>query len=233
MKNCNVIVGLSIEQLAGAKLFNNLVKEKIDRALDGHPVNFQAWIQYEGIGRRYMDITYHPFKDDQGQIGGVVVSVVDLTKRRQAEKALQESEERFRTLVEKSPLGISLIGKDGRYKYVNPQFVTMFGFTLNDIPTGSEWFDKAFPERRYRDEIVDTWKNDQQLIGVGEARPRSYWVTCKDGSRKAIYFRPVTMENLDQFVLYEDITEKSKLESELQQARKFEAIGTLAGGNRP
>ena len=62
----------------------------------------------------------------------------DITDRLQAEVALIESEERFRALVEKSPLGISLIGEDGRYKYINPQFTTLFGYTAEDIPTGND-----------------------------------------------------------------------------------------------
>ncbi|MFC1505075.1 PAS domain S-box protein [Thermodesulfobacteriota bacterium] len=154
----------------------------------------------------------------------------DITDRIHAEAALRESEEKFRTLVEKSPLGISLIGNDGQNKYVNPQFTNIFGYTLEDIPTGKTWFKKAYPDKDNRQKVIQTWVEDQERIGVGQARPRVFTVTCKDGTRKEIYFRPVRMENLDQFVIYEDVTEKAKMESQLQQAQKFRAIGTLAGG---
>lgn len=70
----------------------------------------------------------------------------DITKHKKAEAALRESEEKFRTLVEESPLGISLIAKDGRYQYINPRFQEMFGYTIDDAPTGKEWFRKAFPD---------------------------------------------------------------------------------------
>jgi PAS domain S-box-containing protein len=161
----------------------------------------------------------------------VILSITrDITQHKKAEAALRESEEKFRTLVEESPLGISLIGKDGRYKYVNPRFQEMFGYTIDDAPTGKEWFRKVYPDRAYRRAVVESWLGDLRQTGVRQSRPRIYTVTCKDGSRKEIHFRPVTMESLDQFVIYEDITERSRLEQMLQQSQKFEAIGTLAGG---
>ncbi|MFH0727889.1 MAG: response regulator [Pseudomonadota bacterium] len=149
---------------------------------------------------------------------------------RERESALRESEDKFRTLVEKSPLGIALIEKDGRYTYINPRFTEMFGYAIEDIRTGAEWFKKAYPDKAYRHRVVKAWIEDQHRIGPGQTRPRVYTVTCKGGSRKEIYFRPVTMEKQNQFVIYEDITDKTELELQLQQAQKYEAIGTLAGG---
>ncbi|MFO7986963.1 MAG: ATP-binding protein, partial [Desulfatiglandaceae bacterium] len=144
--------------------------------------------------------------------------------------ALRESEERSRTLVEQSPFGISLIDKDGRYQYLNPKFKEMFGYGLEDIPTGKEWFQKAYPEEEYRRQVVKTWKEDQRNIGAGEARPRTYSVICKDGQKKVIHFRPVTMENGDQLVFHEDVTETEILEKQLRRVHKAEAVATLTGG---
>ncbi|MBW2589764.1 MAG: PAS domain S-box protein [Deltaproteobacteria bacterium] len=165
-----------------------------------------------------------------GVVKGVVAVYTDITDRVRAEDALRESEQKFRTLVQESPLGIALIGKDGRYLYANPEFNNMFGYTIEDIPTGAVWLRKAYPDKAYRNTVVQTWKADLKQTAYGQARPRVFTVTCKDGSRKYIHFRPVTMENMNQFVIYEDITEKTKLERQLQHTRKFEAIGTLAGG---
>jgi PAS domain S-box-containing protein len=146
--------------------------------------------------------------------------VRDITKRLQIEEALGQSEIMYRTLVEAAPSGISIIGKDGRYKYLNPKFVQMFGYTLEDIPTGREWFPKAFPDASYREMAISEWKEEFKQARVGEVNARSFRVTCKDGTVKVIDFRPVALVTGDWLMFYEDISQRVQAEEALRQSEE-------------
>jgi PAS domain S-box-containing protein len=142
-----------------------------------------------------------------GKVIGVISVARDVTGRKQAEKELFQEKENYRVLVEESPFGISLIGEEGQYKYTNPKFTEIFGFTLEDIPTGREWFRKAYPDKKYRNRVISTWLIDQEETKSGEGQPRSFSVTCKDGLEKMILFRSVKMQTGEHIVIYDDITE--------------------------
>ncbi len=142
----------------------------------------------------------------------------DISERKRAEEALREEKEKYRILVEESPLGVSIIDEEGHYKYINPKFVEIFGYGLEDIPTGREWFRKAYPNEKYRREAISSWIADLKTSKRGEARPREFVVRCKDDSEKVIYFRPATMANGNQFVIYEDITDRNHSEEALRKS---------------
>ena len=164
------------------------------------------------------------------EISGVLISwegrpatlnfISDITERKRMEKELRELIEALVTLVTNAPIGLSLIATDGTYEYVNSKFVEMFGYTLQDVSTGKKWFEKAYPDPEYRQKVIACWIEDLRKGKMSETRPRTFTVTCKDGSKKEIFFRPATLTDGRQLVTYEDITERKRAE---QRLREYEA----------
>jgi two-component system, cell cycle sensor histidine kinase and response regulator CckA len=154
----------------------------------------------------------------------------DITDQKLMEEKLKTEKERFETLAKDSPFGMVIVDPDGVYEYVNPEFTAIFGYTLDDVPTGKTWFKLAFPDAEYRKEVISKWVNDLKEAKPGALRPQEFKAFCKDGSIKDIRLRSVMLKNKKQLVTYEDITGTRKLEAQLRQATKMEAIGTLAGG---
>jgi diguanylate cyclase (GGDEF)-like protein/PAS domain S-box-containing protein len=150
-------------------------------------------------------------------------------EKQQAEEELRKEQEKFQTLVEESPLGVSIIGEENRFNYINHTFTEIFGYTLDDIPTEREWFAKAYPDEGYRDSVVTTWIQDLKKSRGKEFRPRVFTVTCRDGAKKVIYVRPITMKHGDLFVTYEDITDRVQAEEAVKESReKLEKLHDVA-----
>jgi PAS domain S-box-containing protein/putative nucleotidyltransferase with HDIG domain len=135
-------------------------------------------------------------------------------------EALSREKQKLQLLVEKFPFAVAIIDQEGNYTYVNPKFTELFGYSLEDIPTGRTWFDKAYPDSERRKEVLNAWFEDLRKYPAGETQPRTFPVTCRDGSEKLILFRIVTTEQGDRFVTYEDITDRKKAEETLRESEE-------------
>ncbi|MBU0513450.1 MAG: PAS domain S-box protein, partial [Proteobacteria bacterium] len=150
--------------------------------------------------------------------GEVVAVYDDVTEEKLAEAQIRAEQERFQTLTDQSPLGVSLIRADGSYAYVNPAFTRIFGYTLADVPDGRTWYRLAFPDPDERRAEIADWKRDIAVQGEGPVITKTSTVRCKDGSTKVVHFRVVKLEAGDHLVLFEDISERKAAEEALRES---------------
>ena len=156
-------------------------------------------------------------RSDQDSLGRAFQSMV--ARLRDSQESLRGSEAKFRSLFTQTPIGLSILNRDGVYEYVNPKFIELFGYTLEDVPTGKDWFRKAHPDPAYRQKVMASWKEevDDEKAGM-KVSPRSFQVTCKDGSIKEILFKHVAMAGGNRVVIYEDVTERIRTEEAVRQS---------------
>ena len=168
-----------------------------------------------------------PVRDVKGHIVGAIETTLEITERRRAEEALLESEKKYRNLVERSNDGIAII-QDTLIKYINPRLPEICGYTHDEL------VGKPFSDFIYPDEITKVVDHYQRRL-AGEEIPSIYETALrhKDGSKIDIEFNAslITYQKKPTaFAFIRDLTERKRLEAQLQHARKMEAIGTLAGG---
>ncbi len=191
-------------------------------------------IAYEEGGIRHLYGNAAPLVGLDGDVKGAVGAFLDVTALRKAEAALREREAQFRTVIENSRDGISMLDlATGQYVLMSPAQCALTGFTESELHrmSAAETLDRVHPDDR------EAWLLQQRVIAAGEEPDGTveYRWRVKSGeyrwfsdSRKLV--RDERGEPVAVVGVSRDITDRKRADEELRLAdqRKSEFIAVLS-----
>ena len=183
------------------------------RRADGSPV----WL--EAVGTNLLN---------DATIRGIVLNTRDVSERKRADRALRESEERYRDLFDNASDLVCMVTPEGSLLYVNQAWQEGMGYGDEEIAT-MKLLDIVHPDskERYSQVLGQVLKGERldhvELIFVPKAGTPitvegNLSCTFKDG-------QPSVVRGI-----YRDITERKRVEEQLRRAERMQAAGKLAGG---
>jgi len=226
------MLGYSIEEMLGRKydsflpqdqLSDDTVQSKI-RAQGKNSVYERCFLKKDGQ-RFWMLVSAKSIIDSDGKFAGSFGMFTDINKRKETEAALQESEEKYRRIVETANEGVLSFGSDTKLNFVNRQMATMLGYSIEEML--GQKFETFLAEDQLSEHYVEM-KN--RMLGKDSIYERCF--KRKDGLRfwmlvsaKAIL--DATGSYAGSFAMFTDINERKRAEaalyeSELQYRLLFE-----------
>ncbi len=226
VENANEIFGQEWQSFFTTESLKKVAHEHRKR-LEGIASSYELEMVGKRGGKRIVLVYGAPLLSDDGRLQGTIATFLDVTDRKRAEEALMASEEKYRLVVENANDAIFIV-QDEIIKFRNRQSIAILGYTKKEL-TGVHF--SHFLHADDKDMVMD--RLQRRLRGEDVPSVYSFRIINKAGETLWVEIstelstwegRPATLNFL------RDITVQKKLEEQLLQAQKMEAIGQLAGG---
>ncbi|MBU0464845.1 MAG: response regulator [Proteobacteria bacterium] len=150
----------------------------------------------------------------------------------EAQSELRDQRDLLNSLFENVSMGITVWDQKGSLLFSNRSFTEITGYSKPDIKTSKDWFLKAYPDQKYRNQVLDEWKE----LAYKKETIHQFKVACKNNEVKDIEFRSAFLNDGRALVTMTDITWRIQAEKEKINAQKFAAnqskqalVGRVAG----
>jgi PAS domain S-box-containing protein len=218
------IVGRTVKDVLGESGYG-VARKHIRAALAGKHVTYEESFMFEDH-QRWLSVSYVPDADDRGHVRGFFTLVTDLTDRKEAEEALQDSEERYRHLFESTGLLISQYDREGQCLMMNPTVAEYFGGKRLDYE-GKNFRDL------HSEAATDYISRVRDVIETGSCKEYEDLVEFPTGPRWLfLEVRPIQIPGQEEKaaqILSIDITKRKRAQESLRESEeKFRRLFELS-----
>ena len=172
-------------------------------------------IRKDGAVRTVHSIARVEF-DQTGKPKQVFGTLQDITQRKIAEAALKESERQYRVSIESAPYGIMVHSADGNILIYNSYLENIFGYAKEEIPDTRTWFEKLYPDEKYRRILIEDRKKGMRK---GKLRVKEASITRKCGKVRICQFSSILLTSGIRILFINDVTEQKLAETALRKSK--------------
>jgi PAS domain S-box-containing protein len=165
-----------------------------------------------------LSLTISPVKDASGVIIGASKIARDISGQKLAERALRESEERFRAIVETTPECVKLVAIDGTLLHMNPPGLRMVGADCAEMVIGKSVYDIIAAHDR------DRFRSFNEEVCRGMRGSLEFDIVALDGTHRHMETHAAPLRMTDrsvvQLAVTRDITERMQVQKKLQESEE-------------
>ncbi|HNX06102.1 MAG TPA: PAS domain S-box protein [Bacteroidales bacterium] len=218
----------SLDRIEGHKVKDFFFSEKYEQhkgwvdmcRKTGKPVHFNDEFEFEKGKTTSVYGSYVPLYDPSGDLFGVTAVGIDISKQKQTENLLRESETRFRSTFEGAPIGMSLNFIDGKFFEANNAFCQMIGYSKEELRSHN-FLDNTHPDDL---ELSKQFIKDIQQLEGNNPKSIEKRYLKKDGSliwviTSVSLYRDVNNNPKYFIVQVLDITEQKLTEQKLVETK--------------
>ena len=235
-RHFELLSGYTAEQVLGKTDFDLFPEDVANNSLcndqkvleSGKPLEAEEFGPVDSMLHTFISVKF-PIYDAKGDIVELCGISTDIQARKEAERSLKESEERFRVAMEANPNPVLLLDRRQRVVYCNPAFTRVFGWTREESI-----------DRRMDDFIPEADRNGisilVQTIWSGQALPAvEIHHLTKENHQLPVeitggVFSDAVGVPVGCILNIRDISEQKRLQMQIRQAHRLESLGRLAGG---
>jgi PAS domain S-box-containing protein len=137
------------------------------------------WTYVRKDGTRFpVNMSINPLRKADGTISGFLCIAMDISEKKRSEKALQESEKKYRLLIDNLPNIVFKASVDGRLEIVDDKISSLLGFPKEDFLSGTiNWYDLIFDE-----DLGPARETFRQALKTNSSFIREYRFKAKNGN---------------------------------------------------